>query len=217
MDKHELEYNLDLLVPLGVELSGKSPGPVFRLRVAERKWGMDYLKRLGVKPGNKLVVLHPGGFGSALLWPPAHYAKLIGMLAALRRVKIILAGGKGEKRLLQRIARDSGVSPLVIAGDLSLRQYAAVIDGARLFVSASTGPMHLASCLRPRLISIFCPLKDCTPDRWGPYTKRATVLRPAAPECQSCRPDECEHYPCMEKLTPEKVYQHCRKAIIGGS
>ncbi len=213
MDKHELEYNVDLLAPLGIRRGEAKLAPAFHLSEAEKKWGGEYLAKKGVKSGAKAVILHPGGFGSALLWPAAHYAALVKKLSALRQVRVVLAGGPREKKLLAAIERGAGAAAPLIAAQLSLRQYAAVMDKARLFVSASTGPMHLAACLQPRLVSIFCPIRDCTPRRWGPYSANATVLLPRLPECGECKPRDCEHHPCMEKLSPEVVFEACRKEL----
>ena len=80
MEKHELEYNLELLAPLGVEPGGTKVAPEVYLRAKEKEWGRDYLMRQGIG-GGKLVVLHPGGFGSALLWPAKHYAALLQKLS----------------------------------------------------------------------------------------------------------------------------------------
>jgi len=214
MAKHELEYNLDLLAPLGV-IPDKQPGPVFCLTSDEKKWAGSWLGRNGIKRGRQLVIVHPGGFGSALLWPAGHYVQLIDRLAKRKGVSLILAGGRGEGRLLLAIERECQAKPIVIAGQLSLRQYAAVIDRANLFISASTGPMHLASCLAPRLVAIFCPIRDCTPERWGPYTERATVLLPPLAECSECQESTCEHAPCMAKLSVDTVFAACHRALGG--
>jgi ADP-heptose:LPS heptosyltransferase len=213
MAKHELEYNLDLLGPLGI-VSPKRAKPVFRLTKDEESWAGTYLKKQGVKSGERLVMLHPGGFGSALLWPAGHYVQLIDRLAKLKGIRLILGGGSGERRLLAGIARACVSKPLVLGGKLSLRQYAALIDRAGLFVSASTGPMHLASCLATRLVALFCPIRDCTPERWGPYTRRATVLMPPLAECEECKEENCAHAPCMDKLSVDTVFAACQKELV---
>jgi ADP-heptose:LPS heptosyltransferase len=62
---------------------------------------------------------------------------------------------------------------------LPLRVFAALLSQARLFVSASTGPMHLAAATGAPTLSLFPPLLSMSPRRWGPLGNRHAVLSPA--------------------------------------
>ena len=71
----------------------------------------------------------------------------------------------------------------------SPRQLAATMASMRLFVSADTGPMHLASATRVPVVALFGPTD---PERFGPLKPEDTVmiLEGRSPEeiAETCRP-----------------------------
>jgi ADP-heptose:LPS heptosyltransferase len=79
---------------------------------------------------------------------------------------IVFTGSAGERERALRISREAGLSDAsVLAGGLSLAEFAAVIADARLVVSADTGAAHLASAYHRPSVVLFGPAR---PDEWGP-------------------------------------------------
>ncbi|MBI3582065.1 MAG: hypothetical protein HY098_08360 [Nitrospinae bacterium] len=62
-------------------------------------------------------------------------------------------------------------------------------------------------------MGIYCPIRVCLPERWGPIGERDAALRPDVPVCERCRPERCEHYDCMDKLEPERVAAAVRERV----
>jgi hypothetical protein len=71
-DRHESDYNLDLVRALGAEKL--KPYPVFPVSASDREYVRRLLKEKGLAPGERLVVVHPGSKGSALNWKPEKYS-----------------------------------------------------------------------------------------------------------------------------------------------
>ena len=76
-------------------------------------------------------------------------------LAAKLRVagrRVVLTGGPAERKLLRGLAIPDGV---VVAPELSLREFAAAIAHARAVLTADTGPMHVAVAVGTPTVELF--------------------------------------------------------------
>ena len=60
-----------------------------------------------------------------------------------------------------------------LSGCLNLRELAAAIDGAKLFIGVDSVPMHMAAALDKPQVALFGPSHLA---RWRPYSERATVI-----------------------------------------
>jgi hypothetical protein len=61
----------------------------------------------------------------------------------------------------------------LLAGQLTLRQLAAVIDHARLFIGVDSVPMHMAAALGTPLVALFGPSKLTF---WRPWQAKGEVI-----------------------------------------
>lgn len=175
--RHEADYNLDLVRVLGAEAVLEPP----RLAVpAEaREWARGYLSSLGWKSNACPVILHPGSRGSAAIWPAESYRSLAGALAG-QGMQVLLTGSMTEQELLGRVAGDGGRGIRILDQPVDLKRLAALISLARVFVSGSTGPMHIAAGLCVPTVSFFPPAGVTGPVRWQPLGNRQKILTPPA-------------------------------------
>ena len=94
-----------------------------------------------------------------------------------------------------------------MAGELSFRQAAALLDRAALLVSGDTGPMHVAAALETPQIALFGPT---SPDWYGPRSGQALVMAHSVPcgpcDRKVCRNTEDPHL-CMRLLSVEEVLE----------
>ena len=83
---------------------------------------------------------------------------------------------KEERRLVNEILK-KGVSkfPHVIslAGQLTLGELAALIEGARLFLGVDSAPMHMAAALKKDTVALFGPSKV---NEWHPWQTRYHLI-----------------------------------------
>jgi heptosyltransferase-2 len=94
-------------------------------------------------------------------------------------------------------------TPLVLAGDTSLRQLIALLAQCRLVITNDSGPMHLAAALGLPVVAVF----GSTDDRaTGPLGPKARVVKRQV-ECAPCGLRECPvDFRCMTSVSVDDVY-----------
>ena len=103
--------------------------------------------------------------------------------------------------------------PVLIIGECGLRHLAAIYEGAVCFLSGSTGTMHLAAAVGTPTVSLFCPIPETTPVRWGPWGNDATILMPKNLKCLDCLRGYCGKHDPMDAITVQEVFQAMEKYI----
>jgi heptosyltransferase-1 len=149
------------------------------------------------------IVLAPGARWETKQWPSEYFAKLAQLFIA-EGYPIVLAGSKGDMPLGQAIAQAVGDPKNLVnlVGKTNLSELAALLKDTYFYVSADTGPLHIANAYGKPLIAIYGPTR---PDRTGPYgNPKATVLQ-AQVECAGCLKKHCKDWRCMYSVTPEQV------------
>ncbi len=84
-------------------------------------------------------------------------------------------------------------------GKTDMEDLAGVIAGADMFISGSTGPLHLADALGIPCMPFFIRHQVAGPERWGPRRNLENVMMPQS-HCDCRRLDQCD---CLTKITPE--------------
>lgn len=205
-ERHEVEYNLNLLKPLGCSVTEK---PRFELVIppAVETRIDDLFRSLSIDRGKEIIVVHPGTGNSSKEWPAEYFGRLAARLQAGRDARIIVTGTKEEEEKVSQILRLAKGKTFSLAGRLSLKELAAVIGRADLFVSNSTGPLHIAVAVGTPVVCMFPRIRPMSAERWGPYTSRRRVLVPDRPEdCTKCagrRDSPCE---CMMSISVDEAY-----------
>lgn len=200
--KHEVDYNLDLLKALGVEEPVRKVGLWID---SESNLVADaFIRQAGLTTA-RIIGIHAGSAGSAKNWAPVRYSRLADELISKYGYSVILTGSLKERELLEKVSGSMSNRPFIYMPD-NLLQLAAILKKVKVFVSSSTGPMHMAAALNVPTVSLFCPIKACTPVRWGPVGNRQHVLMPpGVPQCDRCIGEKCEYYDCMDMITIESA------------
>ena len=87
--RHELEYNLNLLQAIGASVDPATVAPEMRVTPESSRHVTSLLASLGVAPGERIVILHPGSGNSARDWHRTHFGALGAKLAALDRKSVV--------------------------------------------------------------------------------------------------------------------------------
>jgi ADP-heptose:LPS heptosyltransferase len=204
-EKHEVEYNFDLLEPLGIRPGGEAP----RIEVPE--WAASPVREtlereVPAAAAGRIVAVHPGSGGSSVDWPPECFAALVDRLSSRGDVTVLLTGSREEKARVGDVAgRVDGSTPVRLDGRLSLVGLAALYRECDLLVANSTGPLHLAMAVGTPVVGLYCRLPTRHPTRWGPYgpTPHA-VLTPDETVCADCAKGRAPG-DCMAGIDPEAV------------
>jgi len=201
-NRHEADYNLDLLTPLGIP-------PVRRSSIAVSEAAFPAAAGL-LDSARKNVGVFPGMGGSARNWKPEKYAALIDLLDRAG-INVILMGGPAESALLDAVESLAAAKPKRFVG-AELKQLAAVLARLDCFVAPSTGPLHIATAVGTPAVGIYCPIRVCLPRRWGPIGEKDVALMPDVPACGKCEP-QCAHYDCMDSLSPESAARAVKERL----
>ncbi len=204
---HEAQLNFRLLSALGIK---RIPS----LDELARSYGLTKLPPLPERLKILLardrfnLILHPGSAGNAPEWPESRFKELIGMLP-VARYNLILTGGESEAARLKSLSTEfPGVVNLM--GKTTLPEIIALIGATQGFVSASTGPAHIAAALGKKVVALFSPRPPVHPGRWAPLGPGVSVLT-AERSCPACaaKGRGCS---CMATISPAKVRQEIEGA-----
>jgi lipopolysaccharide heptosyltransferase II len=208
--RHEAEYNLRLLPPLGIPNAEVEFH--FALPVVEQERIAAKLNALGVGP--QPVILHPGSGGSSRDWPPEYFAQLADMIHEKFGVPVILTGAAHETNLINRIQKQTKTKPLSLCGRLTITELAVLCRRAAVFVSNSTGPLHLAVMVGTPVVAFYPPIRACRPERWGPYGRLSDVLMSQSAECNRCRRTDSPICDCMRAISVQAVVQKLQEKLF---
>ncbi|MDX2227943.1 MAG: glycosyltransferase family 9 protein [Verrucomicrobiae bacterium] len=103
-----------------------------------------------------LIVLHPGASRDYKKWPESNFVELIKLLRAPGR-RFVLTGSGAERDVAAAITGVAGENVVNLAGELTLRQMAALYARARVMISGDTGPYHLATAVGCPTVTLFAP------------------------------------------------------------
>jgi ADP-heptose:LPS heptosyltransferase len=207
--RHEVEYNLRYLEGLGLRVPAEAPPPRLEVTAEDRAAARALLARRGVA-GEGYVVVHPGSGGSSLNWSPRRYRILAAELGKALGGAVVVTGTTEEAELAAYVAGE-GAGRAAVAGDTAFGTLLGLLEGARLFVSANTGPMHVAAAVGTPTLSLFSPLRSGSPTRWGPRGNVSAVVVPSGFACAKCTGERCKHFNCMEAITVEEVLAVARR------
>lgn len=176
-EKHEAEYSLSLLKPLGIEK------PLFFETIQtnpEEVW--QAWKKFGLDFSQNWIAIHPGSGGSAPNWPKVNYAELAQKLEK-GGYSILWTGSAAELAGMET----TGVS---LAGKTEIWELACLYSMCKVVIAPSTGPLHLASLVGTPVVGLFSSVGVVSPRRWRPLGPNAQVLTPAETGLESLKTEE---------------------------
>jgi ADP-heptose:LPS heptosyltransferase len=168
------------------------------------------LNERGYKEGNKLIIIHPGSGGSSVDLSKEKLLVLTKMLVRQQSITIIITGNKDEQDLCRAFEINNSV--INLSGQLNLSLLKALIKKANLFISNSTGPMHIAAASGVYVIGFFPKILACSQKRWGPYTEKKTIFIPTI-DCGNCTREQCEKLNCMDSIDIGKVFDETIRVL----
>ncbi|MFH1750962.1 MAG: glycosyltransferase family 9 protein, partial [Candidatus Micrarchaeota archaeon] len=187
-DRLELEYYLDLVRALGINVRPKREWMEIKTSRTEEAFARKFLAENGIAKNSLLVGIHAGGGIWKKRWPIYKYAKLADELALRYGAKIILLGGTEDAALYGQMLRIVGARAqskrlgniVSAAGKASIRETAAIVSKCDLVVCNDSAISHIASAQGVRAIALF---GVDSPKRWGPFGGISIMKHSRLPEC----------------------------------
>jgi heptosyltransferase III len=206
---HELEYNLHLLRAIGLEVDDKGYQPFLPIQSLDRERVNKLLEENGIDKNDKLIILHPGSKGSSRDWSPENFGLLGNHLSHLPGVKIVVSGGSGEQNLVNQVKGMVGTNCIALCDKFSLSEFGAFAERASLFISNSTGPIHVAAAVGTFVVGFYPQIPHLSAMRWGPYTSRKKIFTPQDKplDCDKCFNKKYEECECMNSIEVKDVFE----------
>lgn len=211
--RHEADYCMDLARKIGVETSDITL-QIF-ITEKEKEEAKAILKQHGIGKEDFKIYIHSGSLGSAPNWSEDNYLKLITSILERfpgNKTKVVLTAREMSNEFLSNI---QGLkSPKIInlsENLLDLRVLIKVIGQADIFISPSTGPMHIADALGIKCIGIHCHRPMSCAIHQGIINKHSINLEVSDENCkQYCSADQ-ETCGIEKGLSIEQVIESINK------
>jgi ADP-heptose:LPS heptosyltransferase len=170
--KNEAEYNLTLIEALGCEEKA------FDITLLIDDIASNSVNTfLGQNCLTRFVIVHPGSGGSAYEWGPDNFREVVKSIANTFSLNVVVTGTNSERPLCKKISEGIG-NAINTAGRFSTLEFIALLSRADLFISNSTGPLHIAAAVGAPVIGLYPNNKPMTPVRWAPITDKKIILVP---------------------------------------
>ncbi len=204
--KHELEYNVQLLEKMGIEVNVTPANVRYDLYPDNESTKIieDFLRGEKIQSKLPVIIFHPGSGGSAIDLPVEKFKELVSICSKKLNAEIWITGSETEKQLCAEIVGNSNAKNF--AGKFSLSKLIALINKCDIFVANSTGPIHIAAALGKHTIGFYPKILACSQQRWGPFTEKRVVFLPRI-ECTNCTREQCERLDCMSSINVEEVFE----------
>jgi len=200
--KHEVEYTLDILRAMHIPVVDTAT--YFPVTLNDEKTTMDMLLRMGYKPDEKLIIIHPSASCPSRRWPYALFSRLIKLLQKVNGLKIVVISSAEEADMIDVLVNENTVIDL--RGRLSISQFGALLKHSALLISNDSGPVHIAAALGTPVISLFSRKNPgLSPLRWGPVNANSFYFHKNV-GCDVCLAHNCKKgFICLDAINPEEV------------
>jgi ADP-heptose:LPS heptosyltransferase len=108
---------------------------------------------LGLTPGDPAVGIIVGGRGPKR-WPRGQLVQIIQHLQTRPGLAVVLFPGLEHRRQATRLGHDL-IHPVVVAPQVAVREFAALLHRCTVVVAGDTGPMHLAAAVGVPTVAVF--------------------------------------------------------------
>ena len=189
----------------------------FDLRLSDHERASAH-DALSVLPATvPMLMLSVGAKVDVQDWGDENWSALLGRLPGwLNDWSLVALGAGVERKRSDRLLASWPGRTLNLCGELSVRESAAALERARLFVGHDSGPMHLASAVGTTCVAIFSSRN--LPGEWFPHGRDHRVLYTDV-ACRGCGLDTCARYNkmCIASIRVDAVVREIESALESGS
>ena len=210
--RHKVEYHLDIARFLGCPVEGIEWG--LYLTDEERRRASALLGGSGLETGAPYAVIHPGCRKALKCWHAGGFSAVADFVHERFGLETVITGAPSEGALVEEVAGAIKAPAHNLAGRTSLRELAAIIEGARLVICNDSSPMHIAAALRTPTVAVFGPSKSV---ETAPYGPGHAVVEKDFPCRFTCDEDVCRFRPfkeCMRAVEVSDVTAAAERLLV---
>jgi len=205
---HRIDYYLDVIEKAGLRIEDRyldfffSPGDEEHID--------KFFKKNLLQANDFVVAINPGGNWMPKRWPLDYWAQLADRLISEINAKVIITGSISDLLLASQIKNAMKETPLIACGVFNLKQLGVLAKKVELFVTADTGPLHIANAVgAKKIIAIFGPTAQSIT---GPYPPTNVIVLQKDVGCRiPCYKVNCANNRCMRAVTPDDVLAQVNK------
>jgi ADP-heptose:LPS heptosyltransferase len=170
-EKPEHAYNSDLaryyLQQLQVDAGITTHSPYLTIPAPQqRDLYQTFIKQHAIPGGHKLIFMHPGSGGSAVNLSLAQYAQLANTIRCPLPCTFVISCAPAEETQARELAKLLSVPHAVYVSNQGLQRFVQHLNLATVFISGSTGPLHVAGALNRATAGFYPNRRSATPLRW---------------------------------------------------
>ncbi|MCX5715472.1 MAG: lipopolysaccharide heptosyltransferase II, partial [Candidatus Omnitrophica bacterium] len=199
-----IDHQLRILNSLGISTEDK------RLEIwpskEDEEWADNFLGSSWISQAQPLVGINIGSSErwATKRWPINNIAKLCDELSARFGVRVIITGIKKDIAAGRKVASMTKARPIVACGKTNITQLAALMKRCRVFITADSAPIHVATAINIPFVALFGPTD---PRRHLASIEQAVIIKKDL-RCSPCYKSRCLfNYRCMKRITVEEVLE----------
>ncbi len=205
---HAVAHNMALITPW---TGGQPPDNVqvyYPVEDAGRNYIRERLHEWKFPPGAPRIIIHPGSGTLIKQWAQANWATVADRLAATWGAPVIFTGSNHEILLIRSITAQMTAPAIVLAGETTIQQLAALYEGARIVLGPDSGPLHLATAVGAPTVHLYGPADPVEFGPWGEQKRHVVLTTDIA--CRPCRildwpDDDPAYHPCVRDIPVQAV------------
>jgi ADP-heptose:LPS heptosyltransferase len=207
---HRIDYYLDIIEKSGLRVEDRYLDFYFSLQDEEQ--ADKFFKKNSIQTNDFVVAINPGGNWMPKRWPLDYWARLSDKLISQTNAKVIITGSIADLFLAGQIKDAMQGEPLIACGIFNIKQLGALSRRVDLFITADTGPLHIANAVgAKKIIAIFGPTAQAVT---GPYPSTNAVILQKDVGCSiPCYKVKCPNNRCMQAVTPDDVLAQVKEVF----
>lgn len=207
-DIHEIQRNLSLLKPLGIEENDIIKPELFLNKDEQNKID-NLLIEKKINEGDDLIAIAPGSVWFTKKYPKEKFAEVLNLLKNTNS-KIFLIGGEADREVGEFLISNSQNKNIVnTIGRLDVLESAELIKRCRVLLTNDSAPLHIANSVGTKVISLW----GATVPQFGffPYGNEDVILETEGLACRPCSIHGGKTCPigtfiCMNNIKEQIVY-----------
>ena len=207
---HRIDYYLNIVEQAGLRIEDRYTE--FFVSEEDEKFVADFLKNNALEKGDFIVGVNAGGNWLPKRWPVHYWASLCDRLIAELGLKVAITGSSADRTLVKNIQELMKERPIIATGVFNIKQLGALCKRLDLFITADTGPLHIANAVgAKKIIALFGPT---SPEITGPFpATNVTIIRKDVGCKSPCYVVSCKDNRCMKAITVDDVIAEVKRLI----
>ena len=207
---HNVEFNLDSLRALGLDV--KSYSPKFYINYVHTEFADKFFTENGLNDST-VIAINPCGSWQTKVWYLDKFTDLINKLSS--KYKYLIFWGYEEERSQAQELKDKTENNVLLIPEVNVKYMGALLKKCKVLLTNDTGPMHIASALGANVAAIFGPTNS---HLQGPLNKNSVVIKNEGLSCLGCNLTKIEDCPnrhkCMAELEVDFVIEKLQNFLI---